>query len=390
MQFWGSSIALFKRACLIAIEPRKQRVDPANGAAKPAIGAGGLAAEAQDELAKTVVAEWKSHVEKEDVSIATTVGIFDGMPHGELVGMQPGIALASEGSIPQIGLSLAVDHNRTANDAVAIFGDEESTGFAWQDSEEVVVGHIAFGLQPVVVAQQARKSQKLIVGRHLLSGHTLGIGILDVLVQTGAQSLFGCVRVKRVVNAHPAHGEKALLAKRLIAEHLLRQVAHFEVEHASAHLAVDGRQHGFEKLFAWIGTFGIDTFTVDAAVHIKIRWKPRRAIAHQCQQLGNDFAVGVLGGDEIGAMPGRLSAQIEKQPAGEQTARREFFGQFVGAAVDVGRKFAHQWQRYKRVANLTVVEGCLPLLFNFFYSKKREIPDSSIGKLPTLSYLCTY
>ena len=68
-----------------------------NAAMEPAEGAGGLASKAKDEVAETVATIGEAHVHEEDVVVASLMGIFDGMPDGELGRMIEDEALTKEG-----------------------------------------------------------------------------------------------------------------------------------------------------------------------------------------------------------------------------------------------------------------------------------------------------
>ena len=111
----------------VAIEPGEQRVYPADGAVEPSVGACGLAAETEDEVTKSILTEGQAHIHEVDMLEAAPVGILQHVPDGHDMGMQPGIGLSAEGCIPQIGLMLTVDDSRTADDVVAIAGQEEMT-----------------------------------------------------------------------------------------------------------------------------------------------------------------------------------------------------------------------------------------------------------------------
>ena len=64
---------------------------------EPAVGAGRLAAETEDETAKGVLAEGKTYVEEEDVGTAVLIGILNGVPDGDLGRVEPDKRLAAEG-----------------------------------------------------------------------------------------------------------------------------------------------------------------------------------------------------------------------------------------------------------------------------------------------------
>ena len=93
---------------------------------EPAVGGHRLAAEAEDKIAEVVLAERQSDVDEEDVLAGLSVGMLDGLPDGEDVRMYDGVGLAEESGVPQVGLLLAVDNRRTADDTIVVAGDEQS------------------------------------------------------------------------------------------------------------------------------------------------------------------------------------------------------------------------------------------------------------------------
>ena len=84
--------------------------------------------------------------------VAVLVGVFDGVPDGQRVGMQHDVCLTSEGRIPQESVTLAIHTGRTTDDMLLVFGDKKPTGIGLRRlNEELVVRNISFRLEPVVL-----------------------------------------------------------------------------------------------------------------------------------------------------------------------------------------------------------------------------------------------
>ena len=99
--------------------------------------------------------ERQSYVHEIDMLIASLVGIFDGMPECQLVGMEHGKRFSSESCIPKVGVLVAIDHCRASHHIVVVPGQVESPMPLLLDgSEELLVGNESFGLQPVVMFEQ--------------------------------------------------------------------------------------------------------------------------------------------------------------------------------------------------------------------------------------------
>ena len=125
--------------------------------------------------------------------VATTVGVLDSMPDGELARMGESIGLASVGGIPEVGLVMAVDHSRASHDVPTIAGEEQPS-VLWllmQLEEECISGYVALGLEPVVLAHQAHVLLEIIVALHLVSDDATLIGIIDAMLQGGRDALLG-------------------------------------------------------------------------------------------------------------------------------------------------------------------------------------------------------
>ena len=215
--------------------------------------------------------EGQSDIQETDVLITAGVGILDGMPQGQLVGMQKCKRLTTESGVPQVGVLLAVGHSRTADNVVVITSQiQSSVSLVLNGREEFLVGDIALGFQPVVMLQQLDERLKVGLVLHLIGNDALGVGIIDVFLQAFRDTLLGSVTVQRVVNAHPVDGEKLSLPQFLVSEHLLAQVTDFDVEHAIAQPVSQGFHHHAEQLVVRIAVVGvaIDTFAKDSAMHI--------------------------------------------------------------------------------------------------------------------------
>ena len=103
--------------------------------------------------------------------------------------------------------------------------------------KELVVRNISLWFKPMVLVKEFVKSYKIILTLHRLTGHPTGVCILDVMQHLLCDAFFGCATVKGVVDAHPVNGEELLLAELLVAEHLLTEIAHLNIQDATAYSA---------------------------------------------------------------------------------------------------------------------------------------------------------
>ena len=241
--------------------------------------------------------------------------------------------LAAEGSVPQVGVALAIDAGGAADDVLVIFGDKQPRGIRpHRLAEELVVGNVALGLQPVVLAQQLGEGCEVGLALHLAGGHPLGIGIVDAVLHLLADALLRCAAVQRVVDAHPVYGEVALLPEVAVAKHLLRQVAHLEVEHRLVEPLGDGLQHLAVELVATVVALGIMALAQDSAVIEEEWWKERGAVAHNGQHLAHHAAAVVGTYRHIGPHPGRPRTDGKQLAAMEEILFADI-GQFLQAGV---------------------------------------------------------
>ena len=215
--------------------------------------------------------EGQSDIQETDVLITAGVGILDGMPQGQLVGMQKCKRLTTESGVPQVGVLLAVGHSRTADNVVVITSQiQSSVSLVLNGREEFLVGDIALGFQPVVMLQQLDERLKVGLVLHLIGNDALGVGIIDVFLQAFRDTLLGSVTVQRVVNAHPVDREELSLPQFLVSEHLLAQITDFDVDYAVTQLVAQGFHHHAEQFAVRIAfvRIAIDTFAKDSAMHI--------------------------------------------------------------------------------------------------------------------------
>ena len=219
---------------------------------------------------------------------------------------------------------------------LVIFGDKQAAGIRLHRlAEELVVGDVALRLQPVVLSQQFCEGLEVVLTVHLAGGHPSGVGGVDALLHLLADAFLRCAAVQRVVDAHPVHGEVALLPEVPVAEHLLLQIAHLDVEHRLVQPLGDGLQHLSEELFPAVVALGIFAFAQDAAVHEEERGEERGAVAHDGQQLTDcpSCLVGTYG--HIGFHPWSPRADVEQQAAVEEVLFPDL-GQLLQLGVDGG------------------------------------------------------
>ena len=73
---------------LLPPKPRCDTINPANGDTEPSEGADLLASEAEDEVAVDVATEGQADVHEADVLTANLMGIADGVPVSDSIGMK--------------------------------------------------------------------------------------------------------------------------------------------------------------------------------------------------------------------------------------------------------------------------------------------------------------
>lgn len=205
------------------------------GASEPAVGADWFSAKAQDEFTEGIVGERQADIKEIDVLVASGVGVFQDVPQRQFIRMDDSKRLATEGGVPEVGVLLAVDNGRTADDVVMITGEiESSVTFLLDEIEEFLVGDIAFGFQPMVAFQELEELSHVILGLHLVGDDAFVVRILDVMLQAFRNALFRSVAVQRVVDAHPSDGEELLLFQFAVGKHLLAEVADLDIQHMIA------------------------------------------------------------------------------------------------------------------------------------------------------------
>ena len=279
--------------------------------------------------------ERQSHIHEVDVVVALLVGILDGMPNGDLIGMEHEVGLPTESGIPQKGVAAVIGTGRTADDMIVIFGDEQLTLIAViQVLKELFVRNIPFWLQPIVLAQQLVESLEVGWGVNCLTSHPSGIGILEVMHHLFRDPFLRRMAVQGVVDAHPVDGEILVLPELLVAEHLLRQVADFDVKSFLVQLLGEGSNHLTEKIVPAVGTFGIDAIAQDPTLDEEKRWEKGGAVTHICQQLAQHVAMIVGTDHHIWLHPGGSRTDVEQLSTMEEIAFLQH-RHFVWPCVDM-------------------------------------------------------
>ena len=131
---------------LLSPKPRCQCIDPADADAEPAEGTDLLATEAQDEVAIGIAAERQAYVNEPDMVAANGVGILDGMPEGDSIRMERGIALAFGCRIPKIGVVAGLDTGTATHNPFMDASDEQlAVAIVHHSTKECVVWHETSG-----------------------------------------------------------------------------------------------------------------------------------------------------------------------------------------------------------------------------------------------------
>ena len=222
--------------------------------------------------------------------ITSAVGVLDGMPHRQLIWMQHGIRLTAESGVPKVGVLVTISYSRAADDVLVIAGQIQPTMLLLPYiEEELLVGNVTAGLQPVMMFQQLHERVEIGLILHLVSNHSLSIGVVNVFLQAGRDTFLRRMTVQRVVDTHPMNGEELPLLQFAVAKHLMAEVTDFDVKHTVAQFAAQGIEHHAEKLAVSIALMGIgiDPLAQHSAVHIYIRWKPRRTVPDDTQHVSH-------------------------------------------------------------------------------------------------------
>ena len=151
------------------------------------MGAHWFSTESQDEFTERIVREGQSYVEEEYVLVAALVGVLDGFPQRQFVGVYKGKRFPQKGHVPQVGVLLTVCHRRAAYDVVAVACQvESSVSLLSYACKEFLVGDIAFRLQPVVHLQQVHEGLEVGLVLHLVGDHPSGVRLVDMPLQPWA------------------------------------------------------------------------------------------------------------------------------------------------------------------------------------------------------------
>jgi hypothetical protein len=104
-----------------------------------------FASKSKNELSERILRERQAYIHKAHVGITVFIGVFHNIPYHYNIGMQKTVGFASEGRIPEIGISHAIDTSGTCNYLSPIFCHEEPPMFSLHYfSEKGIIGYIAF------------------------------------------------------------------------------------------------------------------------------------------------------------------------------------------------------------------------------------------------------
>ena len=155
----------------------------------------------------------------------------------------------------------------------------------------------------MVLVKQVVESLQIFIVLNSPACNSTGIGQIHSVLHLLGDALLWGTAVEGVVDAHPMDGEIAHLAELTIAEHLLAEVTHLDVERPLVQAAGYGTQHLIEQLVALILTFLVGTFAHNPAMHEEERREDGGTVSDQGQQLAQGLA-GIVGTDcHIGLHP---------------------------------------------------------------------------------------
>ena len=113
----------------LAVEPARKLVQPLPAEAEPAAGAHLLATEAQDKVAVTHLPIGESGIIEFEMAVSLLMGIGEGCPYGQTVGVKPGKSLAESEGEAEVSPVVGIHAERAANDAVSVFYNKNSGCF---------------------------------------------------------------------------------------------------------------------------------------------------------------------------------------------------------------------------------------------------------------------
>ena len=235
--------------------------------------------------------------------------------------VQRQVGLAAEGGVPEIGILVAIDTGRAADDMLAGFGDKQLAPVRFaQFDKELAVRDVSFWLKPMVMAQQFVEGLQVLFRFHRLAGHATCVGHLDAVHHLFRNPFLGGLAVQGVVDAHPVDGEIVVVAEVAVAKHLLGEVTDFDVKSFGVQSLRQCCQHLPEKFVLFVVAFGIGTFAHHPAVHEDERGNEGGTVADRCQQLA-DHPSRFIGTDHhIGLHLGRGGTDEEQLAAVEEVA----------------------------------------------------------------------
>ena len=90
---------------LVPKHPVEQTVKPWERETEPAVLCYGLSTKTEDEIAEKIALHGQSRIKETEVLASMFICMCDGIPYGNLVGMQVDIPLVACGQIPQISIA---------------------------------------------------------------------------------------------------------------------------------------------------------------------------------------------------------------------------------------------------------------------------------------------
>ncbi len=326
-------------------QPREQLVDPSDGEAKPTILRHRFAAKAQQKLAEWIVGIRQSTIEEENVGIVVFPSPDHRLPNGHRGRMEPGIALAARGEVPQICVALGIDtHAATDQPTFIECGKETGIVAAKQLGELFLLWHDTMHFPPIEATHQMHEALELVFGLYLARLHSLLIGVFDLFQHLGLQTVMGIHGMERVVDFLPKYWEEALSTEKTIAKHFARDVAELYEETKATAQPTDKRLQQYAENFLAVDVFGIVALTVSMCLPVKER-QPRGPLQKDKDVAGH-AARAVESHCHTRPLPGSSFYDMEEFRAVEKVAavhRR----QCVSTRIDCGLILRH---RYRMIA----------------------------------------
>ena len=163
---------------------------------------------------------------------------------------------------------------------------------ALHEQLEILLGwHVAAHFQREEPSEEAVETVEVGQVFHLRKHQCVALHALHALLHLLGKTLFGSLRVERIVDGRPMDGEVVVTAERLVSKHLLAEFRHLDVEaHLTSEFTRYRIDHQAEHPFA-VNIFFILAFAIDSALREQVRRHERPSAAQHGQEVGHHLPV---------------------------------------------------------------------------------------------------